>query len=76
MNVTHLMIIGFGAILLLVGVLAPQGGWNMYVMALGFIHIVVGNLLVFRQLQRNFRENAEAAAQAPDQQGTDSKPQA
>ncbi|WP_237221392.1 hypothetical protein [Rothia nasimurium] len=76
MNVTHLMIIGFGAILLLVGVLAPQGGWNMYVMALGFIHIVVGNLLVFRQLQRNFRENAEAAAQASDQQGTDSKPQA
>lgn len=76
MNVTHLMIIGFGAILLLVGVLAPQGGWNMYVMALGFIHIVVGNLLVFRQLQRNFRENAEAAAQASAQQGTDSKPQA
>lgn len=63
MNVTHLMIIGFGAILLLLGVLAPQGGWNIYVMILGFLHIVVGNVLVFRQMQKNFRDNAEAAAQ-------------
>lgn len=64
MNVTHLMIIGFGAILLLLGVLAPQGGWNIYVMILGFLHIVVGNVLVFRQMQKNFRDNVEAAAQA------------
>ncbi|MDO4820476.1 MAG: hypothetical protein Q4A03_00280 [Rothia sp. (in: high G+C Gram-positive bacteria)] len=64
MNVTHLMIIGFGAILLLLGVLAPQGGWNIYVMILGFLHIVVGNVLVFRQMQKNFRDNAKVAAQA------------
>ncbi|MDY6052412.1 MAG: hypothetical protein SPI83_08455 [Rothia sp. (in: high G+C Gram-positive bacteria)] len=65
MNVTHLLIIGFGAILLLLGVLAPQGGWNIYVMALGFLHIVVGNLLVFRQMQKNFRAKAEPTVQAP-----------
>lgn len=63
MNLTHLMIIGFGAILLLLGVLAPQGGWNIYVMILGFIHIVLGNVLVFRQLQKNFQKRPEAAAQ-------------
>lgn len=71
MNVTHLMIIGFGSILLLVGVLAPQGSWNIYVMILGFLHIVVGNVLVFRQVQKNFRDNAEAAAQA--RSGADSR---
>lgn len=70
MNVTHLMIIGFGAILLLVGVLAPQGSWNIYVMILGFLHIVVGNVLVFRQVQKNFRDNAEAAGQASSNEGT------
>lgn len=72
MNVTHLMIIGFGAILLLLGVLAPQGGWNIYVMILGFIHIVVGNVLVFRQVQRNFRQNLQTESQ-PTEQPTDPK---
>lgn len=70
MNVTHLMIIGFGAILLLLGVLAPQVGWNIYVMILGFLHIVVGNVLVVRQMQKNFRDNTEAASQASSNEGT------
>ncbi|WHS49795.1 hypothetical protein QM007_07655 [Rothia sp. SD9660Na] len=69
MNVTHLMIIGFGAILLLLGVLAPQVGWNIYVMILGFLHIVVGNVLVFRQMQKNFRDNTEAASQTSSNEG-------
>lgn len=57
MNLTNLMIIGFGALLLLVAVLAPEGGWNIYVMILGGIHVLVGNLLVFREMRANYRAN-------------------
>lgn len=67
MNPTHLMIIGFGSILLLLGVLAPDGGWNIYVMILGFIHIAVGNLLVFRQLRQNFRQNLTEQESGPEE---------
>lgn len=57
MNITHLMIIGFGAFLLLVGALAPQAGWNLPVMILGGLHVVVGNILVFRQMKQNLQQN-------------------
>lgn len=67
MNPTHLMIIGFGSLLLLLGVLAPDGGWNIYVMILGFIHIAVGNLLVFRQLRQNFRQNLTEQESGPEE---------
>lgn len=67
MNPTHLMIIGFGSLLLLLGVLAPDGGWNIYVMILGFIHIAVGNVLVFRQLRENFRQNLAEQVNGPEE---------
>lgn len=56
MNITHIMIIGFGALFLLVGALAPQAGWNLPVMILGGLHVVVGNVLVFRQLKQNLQQ--------------------
>ncbi|MFW0111803.1 hypothetical protein ACN082_06505 [Rothia sp. CCM 9417] len=59
MNITHIMVIGFGALLLLVGALAPQAGWNLPVMILGGLHVVVGNVLVFRQMKQNLQQTKQ-----------------
>lgn len=60
MNITHIMVIGFGALLLLAGALAPQAGWNLPVMILGGLHVVVGNILVFRQMKQNLQQTIQA----------------
>lgn len=70
MNLLNLMIIGFGALLLLVAVLAPAGGWNIYVMILGGAHILVGNILAFREISANFRANT---APAPETEGQEAR---
>lgn len=57
MSPTHLMIIGFGALLIIVAAVLPQAGWNIYVIGLGVLHVLVGNILVFRQMKRNFDQN-------------------
>jgi len=35
----------------------PQAGWNIYVIGLGVLHVLVGNILVFRQMKHNFDQN-------------------
>lgn len=59
MNITHIMVIGFGALLLLAGALAPQAGWNLSVMILGGLHVVVGNVLVFRHMKQNLHQASQ-----------------
>lgn len=66
MNLLNLMIIGFGALLLLVAVLVPAGGWNIYVMILGGAHILVGNILAFREISANFRANTAPAPETEE----------
>lgn len=61
MNITHIMVIGFGALLLLAGALAPQAGWNLAVMVLGGLHVVVGNILVFRQMKQNLQQASQTS---------------
>lgn len=68
MNLMNLMIIGFGALLLLVAVLAPAGGWNIYVMILGGVHILVGNILAFREISANFRANTAPAPETNEKE--------
>lgn len=69
MNPTHLMIIGFGALLIIVAAVLPQAGWNIYVIGLGLVHFIVGNVLIFRQMKRNFDQNmADANARLAERE--------